>query len=365
MTRPRVPPLLWALPLGLAPLGPAQLAAQAAAPPPGFELTRVADGVYAAIRSDSSVNIVHGNTTVIVNEIDVVVVDAAGTPAAARRVIAAVRRLTRKPVRYLVNTHWHDDHTMGNQAWSEAYPGLEIVGHPETVKDMTSKAVANREGYVKSLPDILQYIEQQLAAGNGLDGTPLAPGERRSLTADMRLAREYLAQAPAFRITPPTLSVRRRLTLVRGERTIDIRHFGWGNTPGDLVVHLPREQVVITGDLVVWPTPFVFDSHIGSWRSSLDSVRALGAAIIVPGHGPVMRDDGYIDLVGRALRSVQEQAVAARAKGLDLEQTRKVVDVGELGREFAGEDKVRRRTWENYFVGPAVQRAVEQAGAAN
>jgi cyclase len=360
VTRPYVRILLYVVPLGMTPV-----VAQTAAPLPGFELTHLADGVYAAIRSDSSVNVVHGNTTVIVNDRDVVVVDAAGTPAAARRVIAAVRRLTPKPVRYLVNTHWHDDHTMGNQAWAEAYPGLEIVGHPETLKDMTSKAVANREGYVKSLPEILQYIEKQLAAGNGLDGTPLAPGERRSLTADMRLAREYLAQAPAFRITPPTLTVRRRLTLVRGDRTIDIRHFGWGNTPGDLVVYLPKEQVVVTGDLVVWPTPFVFDSHIASWRASLDSVRALGAATIVPGHGPVMGDDTYIDLVGRALRSVQEQAAAAKGKGLDLAQTRKAVDVAELGREFAGEDKVRWRSWENYFVALAVQRAFEQAGAAN
>jgi cyclase len=360
VTRLRVPLLLCALSLGLTPL-----AAQTKPPAPGFVLTRVADGVYAAIRADSSANVVHGNSTVIVNDRDVVVVDAAGTPAAARRVIAAVRRLTGKPVRYLVSTHWHDDHTMGNQAWAEAYPGLEIIGHPETAADMTTKAVANREGYVKSLPGILEYIEKQLAAGNGLDGTPLAPGERRSLTADMRLAREYLGQAPSFRVTPPTLTVKRRLTLVRGDRTIDIRHFGWGNTPGDLVLHLPKEQVVITGDLVVWPTPFVFDSHIRSWQASLDSVRALGATALVPGHGPVMRDHEYLDLVAAALRAVQEQTEAAKAKGLDLEQTRKAVDVAELGRRFTGDAKVRRLSWENYFVGPAVQRAFEQAGAGN
>jgi cyclase len=360
VTRLRVS-LLWrAVSLGTAPL-----AAQTNPPPPGFELTRVADGVFAAIRTDSSANVVHGNTTVIVNDRDVVVVDAAGTPAAARRVIAAVRRLTSRPVRYLVNTHWHDDHTMGNQAWADAYPGLEIIGHPETVKDMTGKAVANREGYLKSLPGILEYIEKQLAAGNGLDGSPLAPGERRSLTADLRLAREYLAQAASFRVTPATLTVRRRLALVRGDRTIDIRHFGWGNTPGDLVVYLPRERVVITGDLVVWPTPFVFDSHIRSWRASLDSVRALGATTLVPGHGPVMRDQAYPDLVGEALRSVQEQTEAAKATGLDVEQTRKAVNLAELGRRFTGGDKVRRLSWENYFVGLAVQRAFEQAGVGN
>jgi glyoxylase-like metal-dependent hydrolase (beta-lactamase superfamily II) len=300
---------------------------------------------------------------VIINDRDVVVVDAAGTPAAARRVIAAVRGLTRKPVRYLVNTHWHDDHTMGNQAWAEAYPGLEIIGHPETVKDMTTKAVVNREAYLKSLPGILEHIEKQLAAGNGLDGTPLSPGERPSLTADLHLGREYLAQAPSFRVTPATLPVKRRLTLVRGNRTIDIRHFGWGNTPGDLVVYLPKEQVVITGDLVVWPIPFVFDSHIRSWQASLDSVRALGATALVPGHGPVMRDNAYLDLVARALSSVREQTEAAKAKGLDLAQTRKAVHLAEIERQFTGDEKVRRLSWGNYFVNLAVQRAFEQAGA--
>ena len=360
MTRLRVPFLLCAAFSAARLLG-----AQTTSPSPGFELTRVAEGVYAAIRADSSANVVHGNTTIIVNDGDVVVVDGGGTPAAARRVIAAVRRLTPTPVRYLVNTHWHDDHTMGNQAWTEAYPGLEVIGHLETRKDMTTKAVANREQYLKSLPGMLEYIEKQLAAGNGLDGTPLAPGERRSLTADLRLAREYLAQAPSFRVTPATIVVERRLTLVRGDRTIDIRHFGWGNTPGDLVVHLPRERVVITGDLVVWPTPFVFDSHLRSWQTSLDSVRALGATAMIPGHGPVMRDDTYVDLVASALGSVREQTEAAKNRGLDLEQTRKAVDVAEIGRRFTGGDKVRRSSWDNYFVGVAVQRAFEQAGAAD
>ncbi len=150
MTRRRVPLLCCAMLANATSLG-----AQAAPPSPGFVLTRVAQGVYAAIRTDSSANIVHGNTTVIVNDRDVVVVDAAGTPAAARHVIAAVRRLTPKPVGYLVNTHGHDDHTMGNQGWVEAYPGVEIIGHPKTVKDMTSKAVANREQYLKALPGFL------------------------------------------------------------------------------------------------------------------------------------------------------------------------------------------------------------------
>ena len=358
MTRPRVPLLVLVTQVASSPLA-------AQRPDPGFEMTRIAHGVYAAVRADSSANVVHGNTTVIINDADVVVVDAAGTPAAARRVIDAVRRFTPKPVHYLINTHWHDDHTMGNQAWKEAYPVFEIVGHPETRKDMTTKAVANREQYVKSLPGILDYIEKQLAAGNGLDGRPLGPGERRSLEADMRLAREYLAQAPGFRVTPATLTVERQLVLFRGDRTIDIRHFGWGNTPGDLVVFLPRERIAVTGDLLVWPTPFVFDSHIRSWEASLDSLRALGATTLIPGHGPVQRDRQYLDLVADALSSIRRQTEAAKAKGLTADSAGKVVALGPLERRFTGDDKVRRLALQNYFVGTAVQRAYEQADSAH
>ena len=126
-------------------------------------------------------------------------------------------------------------------------------------------------------------------------------------------------------------------------------------------MYLPREQVVVAGDLVVHPTPFVFDSHIASWQASLDSLRALGATTVIPGHGPVLRDFAYVDLVAGALREVEEQTRAAKAKGLDLAAARKTVNVAELGRRFTGDLKVRRLSWENYFVGPAVQRAFEQA----
>ncbi|MGH8703887.1 MAG: hypothetical protein ACREUO_00555 [Burkholderiales bacterium] len=86
------------------------------------------------------------------------------------------------------------------------------------------------------------------------------------------------------------------------------------------------------------------------------AIRADSSANVVHGNTTV---------IASALRAVQEQTEAAKAKGLDLEQTRKAVDVTELGRRFTGDAKVRRLSWENYFVGLAVQRAFEQAGAGN
>jgi glyoxylase-like metal-dependent hydrolase (beta-lactamase superfamily II) len=159
----------------------------------------------------------------------------------------------------------------------------------------------------------------------------------------------------------PTLLVTRELTLYRGERTIEIRHITRGNTAGDLVVWLPKERVVITGDLVVYPTPYVFDSYIGDWVTSLDSLKALDAAVLIPGHGPVLRDYRYVDMVSRALRAVQGQVGAAVARGLELDSIRKVVKLDSLRAEFVGNDRVSRFPWGYSFLGPAIARAYEEA----
>lgn len=331
---------------------------------PGFELVEVAPGVHAAIRTEPGRNVVNGNSTIIVNDSDVVVVDATGTSTAARELIAAIRRLTRNPVRYLVTTHWHDDHAMGNHAFRQAWPGVEIIAHPATREAMTTTAVENRASSLKALPDILTFVRAQLTKGNGLDDTPLTADERVGLESDLRLAERYLAESPGFRITLPSLTVERRLTLHRGSRTIEILHLGRGNTPGDLVVYLPNEGIVATGDLVVWPTPYVFDSYPEEWVRSLDSLHALNARVLIPGHGPLQRDYEYVDLIGRTLRSVVAQTQAARTRGLDLEETRKAVDLEEFRQAFAGEDKVLNQAWRNYFVGPVVGRAYAEAGGA-
>lgn len=344
---------LLALPLLLSPPEPD--------PAQGFELIRVGEGIYAAISTEPSRNVVNGNATIIINDRDVVVVDANGTPAAARETIAAIRRLTRKPVRYLINTHWHDDHTMGNQAYREAFPEVQIVGHPRTRDAMATTALTNREQYLKGLPGMLEYVRGQIAAGKDLEGQPLTPEVRASLSADVRVAERYLAQAPIFSPTFPDFLVARELTLFRGERTIHIRHFARGNTAGDLVVWLPREGVLVTGDLVVHPTPYVFDSYIGEWIASLDSLKGLKAAVLIPGHGPVLRDYQYVGMVGRALRAVQLEVGALVARGLELDSIRKVVVLDSLRAEFVGENRVSHFPWGYSFLQPAITRAYEEA----
>jgi cyclase len=161
----------------------------------------------------------------------------------------------------------------------------------------------------------------------------------------------------------PTITVTGQLTLYHGGRTVEISYLGRGHTSGDLVVYLPQERIVAAGDLVIWPVPLIGSdqSHVGAWAASLTRLRALQPNIIVPGHGPLLRDDTYVQLMIRLLTSVQQQTAAAVARGETLEQARKSVNLEEFRRLFAGDSKVRNALFSTYVVGPAVASAYHDA----
>ena len=165
---------------------------------------------------------------------------------------------------------------------------------------------------------------------------------------------------PAMReIRPvrPTLLVADSLILRRGDRTIAIRYLGRGNTRGDLSVWLPKERVLVTGDLLVNPAPYSFGSFLSEWVKTLTQLRALPAAVIVPGHGAIQRDWAYVDLFVELLNWTLGQAKDAVAKGLDLEATRKAIDLTSFRQRFAGSDDGQGRAFDAFFTAPAVERA--------
>jgi len=114
---------------------------------------------------------------------------------------------------------------------------------------------------------------------------------------------------------------------------------------------------------VIAPVPYVGNpqSHPGDWSASLERLLALKPKIIIPGHGPVMRDDSYVRRMARLFRSIKTQVEAAVARGESLEQTRKSVDLSEFEKLFAGESVMRREIFRGYVVGPAVGAAYADA----
>jgi cyclase len=331
-----------------------------------FDVQKLAEGVYAVVRKDPPGLMVDANSVFIINDEDVVVVDASGAPSTTRAVLAALRRLTDKPVRYVVNTHWHDDHIIGDAVYREAFPNVEFIAHAEMREYLPGRGATNRKGFLEGAPRALAAIKDALSKNKNLSGTGLTAEERESYESDVRLAELALGEAPGTRLTLPTVTLRERLTLYRGGgRVIDILHLGRGHTAGDIVVHLPREGVVVTGDLVVWPVPLVGgdQSHVGDWGATLSKVRALKATTIVPGHGPVMRDDSYLKQLEDLFGSVKRQTDASAARGETLEQARKSVNLEEFRKALAGDSTVRQFLFDTYVKGPSVAAAYRESAA--
>lgn len=330
--------------------------------PTGFTVQQVAEGVYVLLRNEPLGLWFESNITFIINETDVIVVDTNISLAAAGEAIAALRKLTDKPVRYIVNTHWHEDHLIGNQIWRAAYPGVEFIGHASTLTDVPTTGATNRQQAIKGGPGLAKMLRTQLEKNESLAGGELTAEERAGYAETARLVERYVAEAPQFEFVLPTLTVTDGLTLRRGSRVIEIRHLGRAHTAADLIVHLPAEKLVITGDLVVWPVPLIGStSYPAEYAATLENLLALNAAVIVPGHGPVLRDDVYVRLILRLLTSIKQQVAAAVARGETLEQTRQSVDLSELRKAIAGESKFKGFVFANYVTGPAIEAAYRQA----
>jgi len=329
--------------------------------PYDFELQQLGDGIYVAIRPGSTRTPVEGNATILINDRDVVVVEGGGTPLAAETVIAKIRQLTDKPVRYVINSHWHGDHNYGNQVYRAEFPGVDIISHRYTREEIAGLVQRYLDETAKNLPQQEEGVRQQIEAGTFSDGTPFDDDTRRWFEEMADAIPVIMAETERIEVSPPTLTFDRGLTLHRGERTIEILYLGRGNTRGDAVVYLPEEKVVITGDLVVMPTPYGFGTYPSDWIETLSKIQALEFDHLVPGHGPVQTNGGYLDTLKALFASILEQAEDIVADGGDLEKLRAEIEVSEFEAKLCGDDPLLQRLFRNWFVTPFTLSAFKEA----
>jgi imidazolonepropionase-like amidohydrolase/glyoxylase-like metal-dependent hydrolase (beta-lactamase superfamily II) len=329
-------------------------------PAPNVELARLADGVYAALRKEPLSLAVNSNSLIVVGDSNVLVVDAQFTREATLETIAAIRSVTRKPVRYVVNTHWHDDHVAGNHVYRDSFPSVEFVMHANTRADLAALGGPNREATKEGAPPLADRFSKLLGMGLGIDSTPASEKEREAVASALRIMRQYLSELPTFRLAAEGPEVQDRMTLRLGKRAVNVLWFGRANTRGDLVIHVPSEGIVATGDLVVHPVPFGFNSYPREWIPVLDSIVRLRPRAIVPGHGPVMRDLAYVQRVRAMLGEVVQEAAVATDRGDSLAKSLRSITLDQHRRDIAGTEKWGGYLFTQFFLRPSVMAAVQQ-----
>jgi len=310
----------WALALAVA-LGISTLMGAQARPVP--TRIQVTDGVY-LFRSAPYGDVgLDGNSVAIIASDGVLVFDSNGTPAGAAAVLAEIRSLTSQPVRYIVNSHWHWDHCYGTEVYQRAFPGVQVIAHENTRAIMAGPAIDfNRPGLESQLPTYLKGLEQKIAAAESATPPPPELARMKQVLADDRF---FLEQKTAAHLVLPTITYSKQLTLHLGGREIQVLHHDRAVTPGDTFVYLPKEKVLVAGDLLVNPISFALSSYPMGWLATLAHIDAMDVAVLVPGHGEPLRDKKLLRATMDVFRVLLKEGAAAEARGLDPDQAKEEV----------------------------------------
>lgn len=305
-------------------------AVRAQAPPgsdrsgPAFTFQEIRPDVYLAVGTGTLT--VMSNAVIVVNEDDVLIVDTHVSPAAAYALLEELPQITDKPVRYVVNTHHHFDHAHGNQVYP---PTVEIIGHEyarEALIRGESLVGRTQARFLAPIPGRIEALQAQLDTAS----TP----ESRALLASRLLVQEnLLAATDAVTPTPPTITLSDQITLHRGGREIRMIHLGRGHTAGDVVVYLPEERIVMTGDLFFGGMPYMGDAFLPEWVDTLERLKALDFDLVLAGHGGPVADRTRIDHLQRYMSDLWTQIVGFHAAGVSEEDASRLIDLRDH-REF-------------------------------
>jgi cyclase len=291
--------------------------AQAPTPQVAYRFTEIVPGVYSAIGT-GSMN-VGSNSAVIVNRDEVMIVDSHISPESGRAMLQELKAITDKPVRFLINTHFHYDHTNGNQAFP---PGVDIIGHEFTRRKLTGDVLEKG-----MFADLLKALPRQLDDLTARAAGETDPALKARAAQQVRLQAAFANSLEDLRVTPPNVTLVDRMTLFRGDREIRLLYLGHGHTGGDIVVYLPREKVLCSGDLLVHDVANLIDGYVNEWPDALERLKPVDFVDVIPGHGDPFKGKERIDWFQSYLRDLWKQATALHAQQVSAADAAKRIDM--------------------------------------
>jgi glyoxylase-like metal-dependent hydrolase (beta-lactamase superfamily II) len=303
-----------------------------------------------------------GNVVVIEQSGGLVLIDSGGYFGAGRRVVDMVKAISPKPVTALVLTHYHSDHSFGAAAVLAAWPGADFIASEGTLKAMAEGRPpgaprAPSKGFEQAKAEALKdaFAQQAKAVADVKTAE-----ERAGWKLELASLPQRLADIPGTYTVLPRHTFKDRLDLPDPVTPVQLLFLGRANTPGDTLAWLPSERILVAGDVLVVPIPYMFDVYPTEMLSVFQRMRALPFETIIPGHGePQGRT--YLDRVGALVRDVRDQAGGLARQGLTSEQVKARMDSARYRKAFAGNDPWLGFWFDNYTWSPLIDSVWHEA----
>jgi glyoxylase-like metal-dependent hydrolase (beta-lactamase superfamily II) len=328
-----------------------------------LEIIKVSDNVYVF---KPKIDWVHSNCVAVIGSESILIVDTFIQSNYADEAIRLLKGISNLPVQYVVNTHWHNDHVMGNYAFKKAFPECQIVMHDSTYVYMAkniTKAIENEEQSMKS--DI-ESTEKELAEGKRSNGYHLTPAIAAFWKWTIDETKEYQKNYKPNKLVNGEILFSNTLTLNLGTEKVVLMHAeDDGHSKGDVIVWIEDKKVLITGDIIVGPTPYATGSNITGMVRSIQKVIDMNPSTIIPGHGVILHDLSYPKLLLELFTEMSMKSQEAVLQKIPVKEAMdgKVVVPKDLAFKFTKGDEVKEMALHAWFTRWIVYNTYKNSGA--
>ena len=293
-----------------------------------------------------------GNVTLIEQSDGFVVIDSGFNVANGRAVVRYAKSIADKPIKAVLITHWHGDHPQGVSAIRDAYPKVRIISTRGTEAGLRGPASYDigYSAHPKFDRAIANLAEQNKANYRKLLEDPTVAAERKErITKAIDQFDVMIRDFVGSYLVLPTETFERELLINDRDIPVRLMFLGRANTDGDAIAWLPKQKIVVGGDVVVSPYPFGFGSYSGDWIETLGKIKALGFTTLIPGHGMPQTDTSYIDKLVAALTDLRSQIFPLAKAGASLEDVKKKVDFSQSIALFGDTPRVKANLSSLFF----------------
>jgi len=287
-----------------------------------FDIEKAADGIYAAVARGRA--LINSNAAIFENDKDLLIVDAHSAPSAVFALVAQIRReITAKPVRYVVATHLHGDHTQGLPGYKQIAPSADIIASTKTRSLMVEAGPSRLKSAVDAIPASIENLTRRLAAVK-------TAAEKAWCQEMISQSRAFLEEMRNVAVELPNVTFDDHLTLHDKAHDLHLSFRGRGHTAGDIVVFCPSKKVVASGDLLHSFFPTIGDGYPREWPGTLRSIQELEFQKVIGGHGSVLDRPGRAAQMRAYLEELGEIVARAKQDGTPLERLQQTVTPASL-----------------------------------